>query len=81
LTQGPTLTTLPTITQKAPESQPTTKPTGTGPLPTTGVPTVTPTITYENEPNPMVLLRNLSVVFVVVLVTLVFYLRWNKREQ
>jgi beta propeller repeat protein len=81
LTQGPMQTTLPTITQKAPESPTTTKPTGTGPLPTTGVPPVTPTVTPEQELNPMVLLKNLSVVFVVVLVTLVFYLRWNKREQ
>jgi len=31
--------------------------------------------------STIVLLKNLSVVFVVVLVTLVFYLRWNKREQ
>ena len=82
LTPGQTRTSLPTITQKAPESQTTTKPTGTGPLPTTGVPTVTPTITYEPGPtNSMVLLKNFSVVFVVVLVTLVFYLRWNKRER
>jgi beta propeller repeat protein len=81
LTQGQPLTTLPTITQKASESQTTPKPTSTGPLPTTGVPTVTPTGKHELEPNPMVLLKNLSVVFVVVLVTLVFYLRWNKRER
>jgi hypothetical protein len=31
--------------------------------------------------SAIVLLKNLSVVFVVVLVTLVFYMRWNKREQ
>lgn len=31
--------------------------------------------------SAIVLLKNLSVVFVVVLVTLVFYLRWNKRDR
>ena len=80
LTQGPTPTTLPTIPQKAPESPTTPEP----PTPLSPRPSpIHPSYTHSNplQHQSMVLLKNLSVVFVVVLVTLVFYLRWNKREQ
>ena len=86
LTQGPTQTSLPTIPPgaKGSGSQVTGSPTSTKPPTPSLTPTPTNTHPYSPIPDPapiMVLLKNLSVVFVVVLVTLVFYLRWHKREQ
>jgi beta propeller repeat protein len=90
LTAGPTLTPFPTIPSGG-KGGGSPGPTGTPVPPTTALPGTSPTI-QGFSPTPtgdggmpwmtsMVLLKNLSVVFVVVLVTLVFYLRWNKREE
>jgi hypothetical protein len=85
-TSTPTLTPIPTLPRGAPDSPPTVSgsPTPTNPPdsvtpPVTEVPAVPPTDGAGSE--GMVLLKNLAVVFAVVLVALVLYLRWNKREQ
>ena len=44
-----------------------------------GNPYTTPPGTLPSVPATMVMLKNLSVVFVVILVTVVFYLRWKRR--
>ncbi len=87
----PTPTPVPTLTLRPPaptESQGSgSEVTGTM-VPTTpppSEPTQTSTINQEDGegwewPPYLVILRNLSVVFAVIFVAVVFYLRWNKRE-
>jgi PKD repeat protein len=82
LTPSPTLTPLPTISQgpTGTSSPPPSPPSYPGtPFPTE-VPPVTPTDDGGTPLPALVILKNLAVVFGVIFVTLVLYLRWNKRE-
>ena len=85
LTQGSTLTPVPTVTPKPEETGP--KVTGSQmPTPPTTTPSEQPTPPSEGNgngdvPAVMVLLRNLAVISVVIIITVIFYFKWRKKEE
>jgi PKD repeat protein len=84
-TKGTTLTPIPTITPKMEETGP--KVTGSQmPTPPPTTPSEQPTTPSEGNgngdvPAVMVLLRNLAVISVVIIITVIFYFKWRKKEE